>query len=66
MSQLNELRAYAIVLGFLVFKLFTSSTAEEFVSVLGLYGKLINLVMFYSYGKLWWAAGYGLGWAGKR
>ncbi|RUS14297.1 hypothetical protein BC937DRAFT_94043, partial [Endogone sp. FLAS-F59071] len=63
MSQVNELRAYAVILGFLVFKLFTSSTIEEFVSVVGLYGKLINLFMFYSYGKIWWVVGYSLGWA---
>jgi hypothetical protein len=43
----------------------TLASAEEWLSILFLYVKLLNLIMFYLFGKTLWAVLYAIAMGGK-
>ncbi|RHZ75412.1 hypothetical protein Glove_214g26 [Diversispora epigaea] len=57
-----EKTIYIVFLILALIKFKSSSNAEEFLSIFFVYGKFLNLVMFYWYGKTLWIILYALIW----
>ncbi|CAG8553483.1 4317_t:CDS:2 [Diversispora eburnea] len=53
---------YIVFLILVLIKFKSSSNAEEFLSIFFVYGKFLNLVMFYWYGKTLWTVLYAIIW----
>ncbi|CAG8434398.1 1978_t:CDS:2 [Ambispora gerdemannii] len=57
-----ELKLYGLVLSLIVLKYRSSTGAEEFLSILFLYGKIVNILLLYMYGRSGFSIVYGIMW----
>ncbi|CAG8675879.1 5733_t:CDS:2, partial [Ambispora leptoticha] len=56
------LKIYGVVLLLIPLKYRSSTSAEEFLSILFLYGKIMNITLFYLYGRTGFSIFYGIVW----
>ncbi|CAG8717597.1 15500_t:CDS:2 [Gigaspora margarita] len=57
-----EMYIYTTLLSLIILKYRSSGSAEEFLSITFVYGKLLNVVMFYLFGKTLWSIIYVIIW----
>ncbi|CAG8597367.1 hypothetical protein C2G38_636350 [Gigaspora rosea] len=57
-----EMYIYTFLLSLIILKYRSSGSAEEFLSITFVYGKLLNVVMFYLFGKTLWSTVYVIIW----